>query len=220
MKSLHAGVKKFRDEHVAKEKEFYRGLADGQNPRCLFITCSDSRIVPNALTQTGPGELFMLRNPGNIIQPYKKGEVSAEAATIEFSLELLELEDIVICGHAHCSAVETVVNKLPLPNTPILKKWLTFIEPISKSLESRYAKKLEGQVRLQAAVAENVVLQMEHLLSYPIVRERVESKKLNIHGWYYELESGEVLAFNEETQQFDNFLGGKSSLPKRKHTHG
>lgn len=215
MKSLQSGVKKFRDEHVAKHKELYQSLAEGQSPKCLFVTCSDSRIVPSNLTQTGPGELFMLRNPGNIIHPYKKGEASAEAATLEFALELLELPDIIICGHAHCSAVATVADKVDLPDTPLLKKWLTAIAPISEALASRYPKSLTGAQRLRAAVAENIVLQMEHLLTHPVVRARVENKTLKIHGWYYEIETGEVFAFNEKTQQFENFIGGKATLPKR-----
>ncbi|NKI44484.1 carbonic anhydrase [Streptomyces physcomitrii] len=193
MQPLIDHARSFPRTGAAHGEEFAR-LAVGQSPQALFITCSDSRVVPALITGARPGELFELRTAGNIVPPYDRGPTS-EAATIEYAVEVLGVQDIVVCGHSHCGAVGALVRGDDLTAVPAVRDWL-----------AHAADQPSGEAPRDPAVAEavqhHVLAQLLRLLSYPCVSSRVESGKLRVHAWYYEVHTGNVFAHQGETDSF------------------
>ncbi|HKQ50141.1 MAG TPA: carbonic anhydrase [Phycisphaerae bacterium] len=201
MQKLVEGVHSFQKEIFGTKKGFYERLAKGQNPIALFITCSDSRINPNLLTQTDPGDLFILRNAGNIVPPYSAKANGGEAATIEFAVSGLGVRDIIICGHSHCGAMKGILEPDSLSELPAVAEWLTHAEATRRIIREKY-RELEGPARLTATVEENVLVQVENLRTHPSVAAAMAQGKLNLHAWVYKLESGQVFDFDPVEGQF------------------
>ncbi|MET8244032.1 carbonic anhydrase [Streptomyces sp. NPDC005202] len=174
--------------------EEFAKLAEGQSPQVLFITCSDSRVVPALITGARPGELFELRTAGNIVPPYASEHPTSEAATIEYAVEVLGVRDVIVCGHSHCGAVGALVRGDDLEAVPAVRDWLAHAAPRPK-----------GAVE-DPAVAEgvqgHVLTQLLRLRSYPCIAEKLESGRLNLHAWYYEVHTGAVLAHRPQTDSF------------------
>ncbi|WP_238598870.1 carbonic anhydrase [Saccharothrix sp. ALI-22-I] len=162
-----------------------RALAEGQQPLALFITCSDSRIVPARITGAEPGQLFELRTAGYIVPPYTSIRPVAETATIEYAVEVLGVPDIVVCGHSHCGAVGALCSRDGLDELPALRNWLAEATPVPAPREGDPARKAEAQ--------QHVLNQLRTLADYPFVRKRLERGELRLHGWLYEIDTGEVL---------------------------
>jgi carbonic anhydrase len=200
MQRLVRGVHKFQQEVVGKETEFFAELAKGQSPQALFITCSDSRISPNLLTQTAPGEIFILRNAGNIIPPHS-ATIGGEAATIEYAVGVLGVTDIVVCGHSHCGAMTGLLQPETLKDLPAIRTWLGHAEATRRIVAENYAN-LPEEDRLNVAIQENVLVQLENLRTLPVVAARLASGRLHLHGWVYKIETGEVFAYDPEEAQF------------------
>ncbi len=185
---------------------------DGQNPRALFITCSDSRIDPSLLTQTEPGELFILRNAGNIVPPY--GAVhGGEAATIEFAIAVLGVKEIIICGHSHCGAMGGLLNQSQLTRLPAVQSWLSHAESTHRIIEENYSHVTDNSERLIVTVEENVLVQLENLRTHPTVAAALGRKELNLHGWVYKFESGQVFGYHSKDHQFELIEGIGFSTP-------
>lgn len=161
-------------------------LAQGQKPTTMFITCADSRIVTASITGAEPGTLFELRTAGNVIPPYELSSPSSEMATIEFAVLQLGVSEIVVCGHSHCGAV-MALNGAAIDHLPAMRGWLG--KQKAKSAKSDPAMRAEGQ--------EHVRRQLETLLGYPFVAEKVADQSLRVHGWFYDIETGEVSACAE-----------------------
>lgn len=200
MLKLVEGVHAFQKDIFAGQKELFARLARGQSPTTLFITCSDSRISPNLLTQTAPGELFILRNAGNLVPSWSDAG-GAEAAAIEFALVGLGVQEIVICGHSHCGAVKGLLNPASLEQMPSVRTWLKHAESTRRVVLENYPQ-LEGEDLLNVAIQENVLGQIEHLRTHPAVASRLAAGKVRLHGWVYKLETGEVFAFEPDKRQF------------------
>lgn len=201
MQKLIAGIHHFRSAVFSSHRELFERLADAQTPDALFITCSDSRISPNLLTQTPPGELFILRNAGNIVPRYGTAPGSGEAAAIEFAVAVLGVRDIIVCGHSHCGAIQALLNPAATTELPALRGWLEHAEETWQIVDASYGELPEDR-RLVAAIEENVLVQLEHLQTHPAVAEHVEDGRLALHGWVYKIETGEVFAFERERGQF------------------
>lgn len=200
MQKLVSGIHQFRKEVFAKKRELFTKLALGQEPTALFITCSDSRINPNLVTQTEPGELFVIRNAGNIIpaSPATGGEL----ATIEFAIKGLGIRDIILCGHSDCGAMKGVVaNKVGLAHMPHLSSWLSHAERTRAIMEAQY-QHLEGDKLLTATVEENVLVQIENLATHDFIAEALAEGRLKIHAWVYKFETGQVFYYHPEEQQY------------------
>jgi len=200
MFKLIAGLHQFKTNVYAHNEEFFDRLAKQQTPEALFITCSDSRIDPNLLTQAKPGELFILRNAGNIL-PLHGEQISGEEATIEFAVVALGIKDIIVCGHSQCGAMRGLLNTDLIRNMPSVCAWLDNAQQTKQLVLSKYHD-LDDKCKLEIAVQENVLVQLEHLRTYPTIAERIETNELAIHGWVYEIESGEVYIYDCEYQQF------------------
>ena len=191
MQKLIEGIHQFQNDVFSPKQRLFEGLVDGQHPLALFITCSDSRINPNLLTQTEPGELFILRNAGNIVPPYGAVE-GGEAATIEYAVSVLEVSDIVICGHSHCGAMAGLLDQSQLSKLTAVRSWLSHAESTHRIIEENYAHITDGAARLTATVEENVLVQLENVRTHPTVAAALGRKALSLHGWVYKFETGEV----------------------------
>lgn len=200
MQKLVRGVDKFKREVYVHNKELFDRLAEGQSPSTLFITCSDSRINPNLLTQTEPGEVFILRNAGNIV-PAHGSTAGGEAATIEYAVSALGVTDIVVCGHSFCGAMKGLLDPGSLDSLPAVRSWLAHAEATRAILSSNYADR-RGDELLNVAIQENVLVQLQNLRTLPSVAARLASGNLDLHGWVYKFETGDVFAYDGETGQF------------------
>lgn len=203
MKKLIRGLHKFQTEVFPSKKEFFEGLTKGQKPEVLFISCSDSRVNPNLVTSSKPGDLFILRNAGNIIPPYKKrGGNGSEAATIEFALYGLDLEHIIVCGHSHCGLLDAAMHQRNILKMPNLLAWIKKnIDPTLKLVKKNY-KGVEDASLLQILIQENILHQIENLKAHPSVAQRLAQGKLTLHAWMYEFETGTIFSYDIETEQF------------------
>lgn len=202
MKKLIKGVQQFRDTYYAQNPELFEQLSQGQSPRVLFISCSDSRVDPALITQTDLGEIFVIRNAGNIVPPYGATN-GGEGATIEYAISALNIDQVIICGHSHCGAMKGLLKLNQLQEKlPLVYDWLKHTEATRQLLNDNHAN-LDFDGRLEIAVAENVLTQIENLKTYPVVRSRLYQEKLSIYAWVYHIESGEVLAYNADTHQYE-----------------
>ncbi|MEU9629674.1 carbonic anhydrase [Streptomyces luteogriseus] len=193
MKTLLDRARTFR-ARVDFDSVTYRKLAEGQYPEALFITCSDSRVIPAMITGARPGEIFELRNAGNIVPPYGRPGACGEAATIEYALEVLGVQDIVVCGHSHCGAMGALKSGDDLSSLPGVDAWLRLARPeLTSVLETA-----PDDPSLPEVSQGNVVNQLAALRSYPVVRQRLDSGRLRLHGWYYEVDTGFVHELGDE----------------------
>jgi carbonic anhydrase len=179
----------------------FERLAIGQQPEALLITCSDSRINPNLITQTEPGELFIVRNAGNLVPP-RGTPVGGEMATIEFAVVGLGIRDIIVCGHSHCGAVKALLNPESIRQTmPAMCAWLDHAEATRRLVNEKYHE-LSPADRLNVAIQENVLQQLENLRTHAAVAAALARGELKLHGWVYKIESGEVFAYDPTRGQF------------------
>ncbi|WP_432031117.1 carbonic anhydrase [Streptomyces antibioticus] len=176
--------------------EEFAELAEGQSPQVLFITCSDSRVVPALITGARPGQLFELRTAGNIVPPYGSDRPTGEAATVEYAVEVLGVQDVVVCGHSHCGAVGALVRGEDLDAVPAVRDWLAHAAD-----EPGGADPKDPAVAL--AVQHHVLAQLLRLRSYPCVEKRLADGRLRVRGWYYEVHTGAVLEHRVDTDSFE-----------------
>ena len=200
MQKLVQGIHQFQDNLFSSQRERFERLADGQHPEALFITCSDSRINPNLITQTEPGELFIIRNAGNLVPPFGAAN-GGDAATIEFAIVGLGVQDIILCGHSHCGAMKGLLQPESLAKLPTMAAWLSHAEATRWVARQRYADRSEADL-LNITIQENVLAQLENLRTHPAVAVAVASGKLKLHGWVYKFETGQVFAYVPKEGQF------------------
>lgn len=200
MQKLIEGLHHFQTEIFGTQRELFERLAEGQSPEVLFITCSDSRINPNLLTQTEPGELFILRNAGNIVPPYSASP-GGEAATIEFAVAGLHVKDIIICGHSHCGAMKGLLNPPPSRDFPALTQWLSHAELTRRVVQDTYTDRTADEL-LNVTIQENVLAQMDNLRTHPVVASGLARGALKLHGWVYKIETGDVFTYETASGQF------------------
>ncbi|MBC9723857.1 carbonic anhydrase [Streptomyces sp. TRM68367] len=188
-------ARSFRQQTAARPEEFAR-LAEGQAPQALFITCSDSRVIPSLITGARPGELFELRTAGNIVPPYTPARPTSEAATIEYAVEVLGVNDVVVCGHSHCGAVGALVRGEDLTAVPAVRDWLAHAAPRPGDATA------PDDPTVADAVQSHVLAQILRLRSYPCIGPRLEAGELRLHAWFYEIHTGTVLAHRPHADTF------------------
>jgi len=195
------GIHTFQRSVFPNWREQFEKLASGQKPPTLFITCSDSRIMPELLTQTEPGELFVLRNAGNLVPPYS-AEFGGEAATIEYAVKALGVEQIVVCGHSHCGAVTGVLRPELIRDLPAVEKWLTYADRVRQEIAEKRVQTDPTDDLITAAVKSNVLVQLDHLRTYPGVADAERQGQLFLYGWFYRFETGQVFQFDDRIQKY------------------
>ena len=201
IRRLLEGVRNFRERAFPAKRQLFERLAMGQNPHTLFITCADSRISPEMITQTGPGEMFVCRNIGNIVPAY--GEMmGGVSAVVEYACTALGVSDVVVCGHSDCGAMKGLLDpaKAGLEKMPTVSSWLRNAEA-AKSVVAVTKPDLQGEKLIEALVEQNVRLQMSHLRTHPSVAAGLADGKLTLHGWVYDIKSGQVSEFDRDEKR-------------------
>ena len=187
---LFDGVRTFQEEVYPQRRAEFMELAKGQNPDILFIACADSRVVPEMITQTLPGELFVCRNIGNIVPTY--GEMmGGVSAVIEYAVMALGVSHIVLCGHSDCGAIKGLLKEGSLAKMPTVASWLRNAHS-ARSVVEATRPDLEGDAKIQAVIEQNVLTQLQHLITHPSVAAGVASGTLTLHGWLYDIETGGI----------------------------
>lgn len=209
MKELIEGLHRFQTGYFESHRALFEELSHGQHPRTLFVTCSDSRIDPNLITQADVGELFVIRNAGNLIPPYGATN-GGEGAALEYAIEALGIEEVIVCGHSYCGAMKGLLKLSKLEEKmPLVYNWLKQAEATRRLIKDNYSH-LQEEELLDITVAENVLNQLENLHTYPIIRTKLHQGKLTLHGWIYHLETGQVLAYDSVLH---DFVAPHSRLP-------
>jgi carbonic anhydrase len=197
MQKLIDGIRRFQSEIFRVQRERFEYLASKQQqPIALFITCSDSRVDPNLLTQTEPGELFIMRNAGNIVPPYGAAS-GGEGATIEYAVEVLGIKNVIVCGHSHCGAMNALLNNTKLKDLPAVAGWISHAEGTRRIMKTKYGH-LSGEEKVLVTVKENVLVQLDNLRSHPAVAVGLARGDLHLYGWVYIIETGEMLSYEPE----------------------
>lgn len=202
MKKLIQGIVDFRASLTKESRELFAQLALGQKPDALFVACSDSRVVPNLFASKNPGDLFVLRNIGNLIPPFSLEEKDNSAsAVIEFSVFCLNVSNIIVCGHSECGAMQALTNQIKIQSCPHLECWLKHGQESLNRIKSGFVLNSDLSEHNQLSQV-NVLQQMQHIASYPFVQERIESKQLRIHGWWFDIAQADVYCFEPNQNKF------------------
>lgn len=202
MKKLIQGIVDFRKNLTEENRTLFAKLALGQKPDALFVACSDSRVVPNLFASTNPGDLFVLRNIGNLIPPASPSiQEDSVGAVLEFSIFSLNVADIIICGHSECGAMQAIAREVEFNSCSHFASWLKYGQESLNKVKSGFT--LNPLLSLHNQLSQvNVLQQMEHVKSYPFIRERLMKKQLRIHGWWFDIAQADVYCYEPELNQF------------------
>ena len=212
MEKLLQGIEQFRDRVYPKYRVAFKNLEHGQNPLALFITCADSRIDPSLLMQTDPGDLFICRNAGNLVPPYT--EDGAVEATVEYAVDGLKIRDIVVCGHSDCGAMKAALNPAATERLPAMRRWLRHADRACRIVQD--ADHTEASEKLRCMTEENVIAQLDNLMTYPSVAAAEARGEMNLYGWIYDIPSGSVRMWSPSRGVFEPFNGTLPTLPPRR----
>jgi len=200
MEQLLAGMTRFQTEIFPAQKRLYQQLASGQQPHTLFIGCSDSRLVPNDMLQSGPGELFICRNAGNIV-PAHGDSLGGVSATVEYAVEVLKVRHIVVCGHSDCGAMRAVMHPEKVQHLRAVARWIRHAERVSA-----VARELHGDAEdhdfLNRLIEENVIAQLDNLMTHPCVAAKARKGSLHVHGLVFDISSGAFSILDRQTHSF------------------
>jgi carbonic anhydrase len=198
MKNLLPGLRKFSESEFKNKQSLFETLSKGQSPHTLLITCSDSRIDPNLITQTEPGEIFVVRNAGNIVPPFGSS-LGGEEAAIEFAIDGLKVTNVVVCGHSHCGAMAGLMDRVNIESLPSVKKWLGHAQATRRRIEATP----EGKnTDLKKVIEENVLVQADNLKTHPAVSAALRQGRIRIFGWMYHFENGSVTVYDPKNKTF------------------
>ena len=202
------GHQEFQDLYYKQhEAEFVRLVKEGQSPKITFVGCSDSRIVPELILNMRPGDLFVVRTAGNFVPPAHFQAPDGVAASIQYAVEHLNIPHLVVCGHSHCGAIQGLFQELDPVKYGIVQRWLKFGEE-AKRMVLMTAKSNTPKEDLYALTEKiSVIYQLEHLMTYPFIKKRVAEGKLELHGWYFKIETGELWYYNTEQYRFTPLTG-------------
>jgi carbonic anhydrase len=204
MDKLFKGIAQFRQDDFESHKELFQSLRRTQKPHTLFIGCADSRVVPDLITRTMPGELFTVRNIANLVPPFRHTEeYVGTTSSIEYAVLALEVKNIVVCGHSNCGGCAAMNQPAEqLAHLPNVRRWLE----ISREVRGRVDRQMDVECpekREWLTEQINILVQMRNLLTYPYVKQRYQQGILNIYGWYYIIETGEIFNFNDQNETFE-----------------
>lgn len=204
MQHLIAGVHKFQQDELGKYRKLFRRLSrQEQDPHTLFITCSDSRVLAELITQSQPGDLFVVKNVGNIVPRADVPGRNSTAAAIEFAVSKLGVSDVVVCGHSQCGAMTALLEGLPdSEDMPHLREWIATAAPVRELMDRHYQHLTDRNERITAAGGENVLFALENLHTYPAVTTRLADGSLRLHGWFFEIATAKLFAYDSTAQQF------------------
>lgn len=213
MQRLIDGYARFRSQVFPSQSNMFASLAKGQHPQALFITCSDSRVMPELIMQCEPGDLFPCRNAGNLVPPPTE-KASGVAATIEYAVRVLKVPSIILCGHSDCGAMKGLLEINDLETLPMVRSWLEHSGPTARWLRGAMDDTSAWPVerRLQMITEANVMVQLQNLYAHPAVAEAVDAGSLQVHGWMYDIAKGELRQFDSERGIFTALLAEDSLI--------
>lgn len=200
MEKFVRGIHQFQTTEFSAHRELFESLSQGQRPETLLITCSDSRIAPELLMQALPGDLFVLRNAGALIPPYGAAN-GGEGATVEYAITALGVKHALVMGHSNCGAMKGLLDPESLADMPLVSEWLKNADATRQVVDECYSD-LKDVDLLNAAIKENVLVQLDNLRTYPKVAALMAKGELTLHGWIYEIESGQILAYDPQVSHF------------------
>jgi carbonic anhydrase len=202
MKKLIQGIVDFRKNLTEESRALFAKLALGQKPDTLFIACSDSRVVPNLFASTNPGDLFVLRNIGNLIPPFSSSCLeNSAAAVIEFSISSLNVSDIIVCGHSECAAMQALAKGIDTLSCPHLEAWLKYGKESLEKVRKGFT--IDPSLSEQNQISQvNVLQQMDHIKSFPFIRERLKEKQVRVHGWWFDIAQADVYCYEQDVNKF------------------
>lgn len=202
MNELIGRVFSFETKVFPNESTLYNQLAShGQSPKALMISCADSRIVPEHIMQAQPGDLFVCRNAGNIVPPHDS-QLGGVTATVEYAVMVLGVRDIIVCGHSDCGAMKALATDADLTGMPNVAAWLRHSHAARSIVAHSYPDTLSEADRVRALALENVLVQLDHLRTHPSVAARLASGDLTLHGWFFDIGTGGLLAYDGEARTF------------------
>lgn len=201
MEKLVRGFLKFRNEVFEEKRALFTRLSNGQSPRALFITCSDSRVDPMLLTQTDPGELFILRNAGNMVPPFGHMQ-GGSTATIEYAVAVLKVAHIIVCGHTDCGVMKALLHPDQVKDLPAVREWVGQAETTRRIMREHHVD-CEHDERLILTTQENVRAQLDNLRTHPSVALQLRKGEIALHGWVYSISTGDVWVYDFNTERFD-----------------
>jgi carbonic anhydrase len=204
MEYLFDGVKEFNSKDFHEYKKLFENLGKKQTPHTLFIGCSDSRVVPNLITKTLPGDLFVIRNIANIVPHYRESsEFLATTSAIEFAIKVLNVSNIVVCGHSNCGGCKALFSDAAsLREIPHTKKWLELARPVKEKVEGDPELRNNHAKREWITEQLNIIEQLKHLFTYPYIKEKYKKGDINLLGWYYIIETGEIFNYMIDEKRF------------------
>lgn len=210
LRNIVDGFLRFHNEVFPQQEEFFKELATAQRPRAMFIACADSRIIPELITQSAPGDLFVTRNVGNVVPPY--GQMNGGVSTaIEYAVLALGVHHIIVCGHSDCGAMRAVLNPESLEKMPTVKAWLQHTE-VAKTMVQENCNCADENESMKVLTEENVIAQLQHLRTHPSVASRIANGQLFIHGWVYSIDTSEIKAYDADRGCFMP-LNGSQPIP-------
>lgn len=202
MSDLKKGIINFQGKMFPQQAELYRKLAQsGQKPQAMMVSCADSRVMPEAITQSGPGELFVCRNAGNIVPPFSTMNGGVSSA-IEYAVMALNVSDIIICGHSDCGAMKGLCCPHLLEPMPNVASWLRHSHAAYSVVSATRPTDMSETDLVRAVALENILIQLDHLRTHPSVAAKLATGNLALHGWFFDIETGTVLVYDGNAQSF------------------
>jgi carbonic anhydrase len=217
MQKLLEGVHRFQQREFGRYKEVFRRLSrEGQKPHTLFITCADSRVVAELITQSKPGDLFVIKNIGNIVPP---ADVdfgwNSTGAGIEFAVNVLGVTDVVVCGHSQCGAISALMKPETVSeNLKILRNWISLARPVRETIERDYKHLQTEPERIRAAEEENVLFSIDQLHAYPCVAKKLQEGSLRLHAWFFKIDTAELFGYDPDQRQFQLMTENPQTAPQ------
>lgn len=205
MQKLAKGIHSFQSGYFATHRQLFEQLAtSGQKPETMFITCSDSRVVPNLIMNAAPGELFIVRNVGNVVPP--PSLPGGTAAAMEYGVRVLGIENLIVCGHTQCGAIQAILHPESVAHLPYVSRWVEGATRLKTLLSERYSD-LEGEALAAAAIQENVLLQVEHLRQFDFIENALVAGTLHISAWVFKIATGQVFDYDPNLCEFVELIG-------------
>ncbi len=198
-----SGFKEFQKTYFCAENEYFADLQSGQNPKALVVACCDSRVDPALIMGCAPGDIFVVRNVGNLVPPYEKADGRhGVSAALEYAVKYLSIEHIIVCGHSHCGGIQALMSPETDDLGEFIGPWVHIANQALKDVKEKFADK-PPKVRQRACEMAAVLVSMENLLTFPWIAEPVQTRELFLHGWYFDMESGELFSYLPETKSFE-----------------
>ena len=215
MRDIFEGLSLFQRIAYPRHQELFERLAKNQTPRAVFIACSDSRVVPNLLVQAEPGDLFIIRNAGNIVPP-EGSSYGGTIASLEYALFGLGIRDVILCGHSNCGAMRGVLHPETLDGLPAVRQWVTYAEPARRAVAEAHPGAADEEL-LDLVVEYNVIAQIRNILTFPRIRPLVERNELELYGWVYDIATGRVKGLDATGRRFVPLGDAEKGSPDERH---